>query len=65
MHDTHLDEMDAEMNTLKWKEKAQSNPQWAARWIQHRQMHVQLRIGAMQPLGVAPQSEAQSGTGAA
>ena len=60
MHDVHLDVMEAEMNTIKWKQKAQTNPQWAGRWIQHREFHVQLRVGATQPaLGVA-QPEAQS-----
>ena len=65
MHDIHLDVMEAEMNTIKWKQKAQSNPQWGARWIQHRDIHVQLRLGATQPPGVAPQPEAQSGSGVA
>lgn len=57
LHDTHLDEMDKEMNTLKWKQKAQQNPQWAQRWIQHRMIHMQFRLGGNP---TAPPTEAQS-----
>jgi len=48
MHNTHLDELEAEMNTIKWKKQAQAEPEWAKRWLQHREMHLQFKVIAAQ-----------------
>lgn len=57
MHDIHLGVMEKEMNSMKWKQKAQADPAWAQRWLQHRMGHVSLRFGSMPQQTPMVQSE--------
>jgi hypothetical protein len=47
-HDIHLPELEEEMNMVKWKTQAQANPEWARRWIAHRELHIQIWMRSLQ-----------------
>jgi len=61
-HDIHLDELEDEMSHLKWMKQAQADPEWARRWIAHRELHIALKQRAATRNQIAAQS-AMAGAG--
>jgi hypothetical protein len=51
MHNIHLDELELEMNTIKWKQQVQKDPAFGQKWIAHREGHLQYIIVASQRAG--------------
>jgi hypothetical protein len=46
-HDVHLDTHEEELNSMKWKERALQDSQWAQAWINHVEGHIQLFAASM------------------
>jgi|2_EtaG_2_1085320.scaffolds.fasta_scaffold01169_4 hypothetical protein len=56
-HDIHLDTIEEDMNSMKWKERALKEPKWAQNWINHAEGHIQLFAASMgRPQDSAEQS---------
>lgn len=55
-HDIHLPELEEEMNTVKWKQQAQAQPEWGQRWVAHRELHIQLWLRAISREGQKAQA---------